>query len=89
MLILNFFDAIKEGDGKRTFGCWKFQLPYLRNDPGSTKHALEALGMICQVYALLPPKHAHELVWNRTALLSQVWDITFPLIYSLSFSIDS
>ena len=29
MLILNFFDAIKEGDGKRTFRCWKFQLPYL------------------------------------------------------------
>ena len=32
MLILNFFDAIREGDGKRIFRCWKFQLPYVRND---------------------------------------------------------
>lgn len=35
MLILIFFDAIKEGDEKRVFRFWKFQLPYLRNDPGS------------------------------------------------------
>ena len=28
MLILNFFDAIREGDGQRVFRCWKFQLPY-------------------------------------------------------------
>lgn len=69
MLILNFFDAIKEGGGKQTFRWWKFQLPYLRNDPGSTKYALEALRLIFQVYALLSPKHAHELIWNRTALL--------------------
>ena len=85
MLILNFFDAIKEGDGKRTFRCWKFQLPYLRNDLGSTKHALEALGMICQVYALLPPKHAHELVWNRTALLKSGLRHNIPLDLLLEF----
>ena len=69
MLILNFLDAVKEGDGKRVFRCWKFQLPYLKNDPGSTKYALEALGMMFQVYAVLSPKHSHELIWNRTALL--------------------
>lgn len=66
MLILNFFDAIREGDGKRIFRCWKFQLPYLRNDGGSTKYALEALGMMFQIYGLLSPKHSHELIWNRT-----------------------
>ena len=43
MLIEYFWDAIKEGDGKRVFRCWKFQLPYLKNDPGSTKYALETL----------------------------------------------
>ena len=56
MLILNFFDAIREGDGKCIFRCWKFQLPYLRNDAGSTKYALEALGMMFPVYGLLSPK---------------------------------
>jgi len=32
MLISNFFDAIREGDGKCIFRCWKIQLPYLGND---------------------------------------------------------
>ena len=70
MIILNFFDAIKEGDGKRILRSWKFQLPYLRKDPGSTKYALEGLGMLFQVYGLLSPKAAHELIWNRSALLT-------------------
>ena len=70
MIILNFFDAIKEGDGKRILRSWKFQLPYLRKDPGSTKYALEALGLLFQVYGLLSPKDSHELIWNRSALLS-------------------
>lgn len=43
---------------------WKFQLPYLKKDPGSTKYALETLEMLFQVYGLLSPKAAHELVWN-------------------------
>lgn len=70
MIILNFFDAIKEGDGRRILRSWKFQLPYLRKDPGSTKYALEALGMLFQVYGLLSPKAAHELIWNRSAMLT-------------------
>ena len=85
MLILNFFDAIKEGDGKRIVRCWKFQLPYLRNDPGSTKYALEALGMIFQVNVLLSSKHAHELIWNRTALLKSGSGHNIPLDLLLEF----
>lgn len=46
MIIANFFDAIREGDGKRIVRCWKFTLPYLRQDKGSTKYALEALGLL-------------------------------------------
>ena len=85
ILILDFFDAIKEGDGKRNFRCWKFQLPYLRNDPGSTKYPVEALGMIFQVYALLSPKHSHELIWNRTALLKSGSGHNIPLDLLLEF----
>lgn len=29
MIIINFFDALREGDGKRIVQCWKFALPYL------------------------------------------------------------
>ena len=53
MVILHFFDAIREGEGKCIFRCWKFQLPYLRNDAGSTRYALEALRMMFQVYGWL------------------------------------
>ena len=85
MLILNFFDAIREEDGKRIFRCWKFQLPYLRNDGGSTKYALEALGMMFQIYGLLSPKHSHELIWNRTALLRSGLGNDIPLDLLLEF----
>ena len=85
MLILNFFDAVREGDGKCIFRCWKFQLPYLRNDPGSTKYALEDLGMMFQVYAMLSPKHAHELIWNRTAMLKSGLGHNIPLDLLLEF----
>ena len=66
MLVQNFYDAISEGDGERIVRCWKFFLPYLRNDgKGSSKYALEAFFMMCQVNALLTPRAAHELKWNR------------------------
>ena len=86
MLILIFFDAIREGDGKRIFKCWKFQLPYLRNDAGSAKYALEALGMMFQVYGLLSSKNSHELIWNRTALLRSSLGNNIPLDLLLEFS---
>lgn len=35
MIILNFFDAVRCGDGKRIVRSWKFQLPYLGKDPGA------------------------------------------------------
>ena len=67
LLIQNFYDSVSEGDGPRVLRCWKFFLPYLRNDgSGSTKYALEALFVICQANALLSPKAAHQLTWNRS-----------------------
>lgn len=66
MLVKNFFDAVSEGDGVRVLRCWKFMLQYLRHDGvGSRKYALEALYMQCQVNALLSPRAAHRLIWNR------------------------
>lgn len=67
MLLINFWDAISEGDGERTIRCWKFYLMYLKKQGGSAKkYALEALYFLFQVYALLSPQEAHPLVWNRT-----------------------
>ena len=66
-LILNFWDAISEGDGERIMRCWRFFLLYLRSDGQSTgKYSLEALYLICQINALLSPQAAHRLIWNRS-----------------------
>ena len=66
MLILNFFDAISEGDGNRLLRCWKFFLMFLKHQEGtSSKYALEALYLMFQVYALLSPQASHRLIWNR------------------------
>lgn len=66
LLVMNFYDAISEGDGLRVVCCWKFMLLYLKEDGSSSrKYALEALYLQCQVNALLSPRAAHRLVWNR------------------------
>lgn len=85
MIIVNFFDAIKEGDGKRAIRCWKFQLPYLWNDSGSPKYALEALNMCLQINALLSPQDAHKLIWNRFACTKSGLGNNIPLDLSLEF----
>ena len=66
LILLNFFDAVSEGDGKRVFRCWKFMLSYLKNDGSrSRKYALEGLYLICQFYAILSLRDAHRLIWNK------------------------
>ncbi len=65
MVIINFLDAISEGDGARVIRNWKFLLLYFQHDKGSQKYSLEALYLMFQVYALLSPKAAHHIVWNR------------------------
>lgn len=66
LLLKNFYDTVSEGDGLRVIRCWKFMLPYLKEDgAGSRKYALEALYLLAQVKSLLTPQAAHRLIWNR------------------------
>ena len=85
LLLLNFKDAISEGDGERNLRCWKFFLLHLRNDKRSTKYALEALFMMFQVNSLLSPKAAHELIWNRLAKSKNCLGGNIPLDLLLEF----
>ena len=64
MLILNFWDTIKEGDGERLLRCWKFFLMYLKQGGSATKYSLEGLYLMFQYHALLSPQAAHRLMWN-------------------------
>ena len=65
LLAKNFRDAWKEGDGARTVRMWKFFLLYFKDD-GRTKYALEAFRLGAQIVAMLSPRRAHQLIWNRT-----------------------
>ena len=55
----------KHGDGERIIRLYKFLLLYFRLEH-RTKYSYYTLYTLCQVHQLLPPKLAHELVWNRT-----------------------
>ena len=43
-----------------------FLLHFKQDGSGSTKYSLEALYQMFQLYALLSPREAHRLKWNRT-----------------------
>ena len=85
MAILTFFDAISEGDGARVIRNWKFLLLYLHHDRGSYKYAIEGLYMLFQIHALLSPKAAHHLVWNRFSKRKNKLGGNIPLDLALEF----
>ena len=61
----NFDDAVKEGDGERIHRCWKFALLIFKAYNHS-KYALASLLLQAGVNAMLTPRQAHCLKWNRT-----------------------
>lgn len=52
--MLEFRDAIHEGDAQRIISCWKFMLLYFRS-ANRYKYALEVVYFIADVKALLSP----------------------------------
>lgn len=65
LMARNFQDSSREGDGERTLRCYKFLLLHFKASSHS-KYATEAYHLVTQVKALLSPRRAHQLVWNRT-----------------------
>ena len=62
--MLEFCDAIREGDGQRIIRCWKFMLVYSRS-MNHYKYALEVARFIVDVKVLLPPQLAQQVLWSR------------------------
>ena len=73
------------GDGRRVLRCWKFLLLYFKHDNSSSKYSLEILYMLFQVYALLSPRSAHQLVWNRFIKTKRGSGGNIPLDLNLEF----
>ena len=66
LLLRNADDSVREGDGERLMRVWKFLTLFYRCG-GSHKYALAGLRLSASRLALLTPKQAHRLTWNRFA----------------------
>ena len=64
LLIMDFKDAIREGDGDRILSIRKY-LMLLFKDSGRKNYAIEALTLLSQYSILLPPNLAEQLKWSR------------------------
>ena len=88
MILRNFLDAVKEGDGKRVIRCWRFILPYLKADEAaSRKYALEGIYLLAQIHVLLPPRDAHRLIWNRFVSTKSGLGRNYPIDKEMEFYI--
>ena len=66
LLLHNADDSVKEGDGERLMRVWKF-LTFVFRSHGKHKYALAGLHLMASRLALLTPRQAHRLTWNRFA----------------------
>ncbi len=65
LMLRNFDDAVKEGDGERILRCWKMAMLIFRAHHHH-KYALATLHLQAFTQAILTPRQAHCLTWNRT-----------------------
>ena len=63
LLLYEFEDAIREGDGKRVERCWKFFLLIFKAS-NRNKYALEAITLLTNIQ-LLPQRLSQQLIWSR------------------------
>eukprot|EP00731_Ephydatia_muelleri_P035780 Em0160g1a len=64
LLLLEFNDAIREGDGCRVLRCWKFLFLFFRA-AGHKNYCIEAFHLLMQYYYTLTPRCAEQMLWGR------------------------
>ena len=65
LLLMEFVDAIKEGDGLRILRCWRYFLPIFKASK-QTNYSIEAFTFLAQYEYLLTPLMQQQLLWSRT-----------------------
>ena len=65
LLLMEFCDAIRQGDGLRILCCWQFSLPVFKAS-GRTNYSIEALNALLQHDYLFSPRIKQHLLWERT-----------------------
>lgn len=65
LLLMEFVDAIREGDGSRIIRCWKYFLLHFK-EANRKNYSIEAFHLLAQYHFLLSPRMAMQLMWSRT-----------------------
>ena len=64
LLLLEFRDAIHEGDGERILRCWKFFLLYFYSSH-HTKYCIEAFSFLAKVNGAVSQRIKQQILWSR------------------------
>ena len=64
LLLIDFNDAVREGDGTRIIRLWRYLLLYKASN--RSNYAIEAFTLLAQFDFLLPHRLARQLAWSRT-----------------------
>ena len=65
LLLREFDDSVREGDGTRIIRCWRYFLLLFKANHRH-KYAIEAFTLLLQFDFLLPHRLARQLAWSRT-----------------------
>ena len=65
LMLMEFKDSIREGDGERIIRCWRYLLPLFKVS-GRKNYCIEAFTLLAQYSFLLLPRNAMQLMWSRT-----------------------
>lgn len=64
LLLMEFKDAIREGDGNRVMAVWKYLFLIFKSS-GRKNYSIEGFTLLSQYYFILPPQLAEQLKWSR------------------------
>ena len=65
LLLMEFIDSIREGDGTRIVRCWRYFLPLFKAC-GRKNYCIEAFNLLFQYEYAFTDRMRHQLMWERT-----------------------
>ena len=83
LLLLEFNDSIREGDGDRILRCWRYFM-VLFKATSHKNYAIEAFVLLAHEKFLQSPRFALQLKWSRTINTHGKPGKMFPVIYTWS-----
>ena len=65
LLLMEFTDAVREGDGERITRCWKYFLLLFKSSE-RTNYSVEAFNLSLELEYVMTPRMKQQLTWERT-----------------------